>query len=143
MSQENVQVVPFSGVGSGVRLTPSSDQAVPVVLDGAANVTVSRLLTGSVITTGAPGAATFGTVSCRLLALSPTASPAAVSVPTWRTSGERPLATHFTSTVMRLRSAGCESSLPSFSPGSLQKVLSCAPEPSLGSSIEHSLTVTV
>src|SRR5262249_39468181 len=131
--------LPFSG--SGVCLTPSSDQAAPVVLDGAANVKVSRLFTGSVITTGAPGAATVGTDSRRLLALSPTASPAAVSVLTWRTSGERPLATHVTSTVMRLRSAGCESAVPSLSPG--QKVLSCRPKPSLGSSIEHSLTVTV
>src|SRR5262249_23848691 len=138
MFQENVHVVPFSTIGSGVRRTPSSDQTVPVVLEGVANVKVSRLFTGSVITTGAPGAATFGTDSARLLALSPTASPAAVSVPTWRTSGERPLAAHFTSTVMRLRSAGCESAVPSLSPGSLQKVASCTPKPSLGSSIEHS-----
>src|SRR5207253_10989657 len=88
-------------------------------------------------------AATFGLESGRLVALRPTDSPATVSVATCRTTGERPFATHFTWTVTRLRSAGCSSAVPLASPVSLQNVLSWTPEPSLGSSIEHSLTVTV
>ena len=58
IDQEKVQVVPFSSVGAGVRLTPSSDHAIAVVPDGA--VAVKTSVFGSVMITGAVGAATFG-----------------------------------------------------------------------------------
>ena len=94
--------------------------------------------------TGAVGLVTLGLSSFRPLAVKPTVWPAAVRVSTSCTTGERPLADHLTLTVMRFMSAGCESSdsVPSLLL-SAQKVESCLPNLSLGSSIEHSLAVTV
>lgn len=69
---------------------------------------------------------------------------AAMSVSTCFTPGVRPSADQVTSTVIRFRSSGCVTADPSVWLSEQNNVLSlCTPYPFLGSSIAHSLTVTV
>jgi hypothetical protein len=105
-------------VGADVCLTPSSDQLIAVVPLGALIEKVKVFPVGCCSTMGAvaspitpvPATPAFGSLSFSSLALNPGASPAAVSVKAWRTSGDLPCATQVTLTVMRFRSSGCGSS---------------------------------
>src|SRR6266576_3298513 len=107
---ENVHssVDPDFRTGAGVCSAPSSDQLVAVAVVGAEkeNVSVSVrefVMIGFVGSIGSPD----GLASWRLVALRPTACPAAVSVWTSLTVGVLPLAVQLTVTAMRLRSSGC------------------------------------
>src|SRR5205807_4546053 len=103
MGHEKVHVVPCSSVGGGDWAAPSSDHLIAAVPAGEDTANVSIPLVGWVSMTGLVD--TNGSSRCRLIALRPGAAPAAVTVWTWCTSGERPCAAQLTSTAIRLRSS--------------------------------------
>src|SRR5258705_13817325 len=92
--QENdhSSVDPDFRTGAGVCSLPSSDQLVAVAVDGAENENVRVSIALFVMTGCFDLAPTFGLMSCRLVALSPTACPAAVSGWTSLTLGVLPFA---------------------------------------------------
>jgi len=128
-------------------LAPLTDHRIPVVPAGAVTEKLScetpdEVIIGPPADPVTPPEPAAGEASWMLLVVKPTTWPAAervaVSVRVWVLWA----AIQDTLTVIRLKSMGCASAVPVVEL-SLQKLESCTPYPSLGSSTEHSVALSV